>query len=98
MIYNSTMLKKLILVASFFLLAGTLSPALVRAEDTTQTCTQITQYGGAVSYVCGVTTHTPVNTGLGDNLALVGFLTLGASAFLLFLSKKAKKVVSEQSL
>jgi hypothetical protein len=35
----------------------------VRAEDV-QTCTQVTQYGGAVGIVCGV--HTPVETGLAD--------------------------------
>lgn len=35
----------------------------VKAEDV-QTCTQVTQYGGAVGIVCGV--HTPVETGLAD--------------------------------
>lgn len=35
----------------------------VRAEAV-QTCTQVTQYGGAVGIVCGA--HTPVETGLAD--------------------------------
>ncbi len=35
----------------------------VNAADV-QTCTQVTQYGGAVGIVCGV--HTPVETGLAD--------------------------------
>lgn len=35
----------------------------VMAEEV-QTCTQVTQYGGAVGIVCGV--HTPVETGLAD--------------------------------
>lgn len=35
----------------------------VHAEEV-QTCTQVTQYGGAVGIVCGV--HTPVETGLAD--------------------------------
>ena len=45
-------------------------------------------YGGGV--VCGV--HTPVNTGIGDNLALIGAILLVSSLIFLVLSKKFKKV------
>lgn len=49
----------LVTVISFF----ALTVNSVNAE-TVQTCTQVTQYGGAVSVVCGV--HTPVEAGLAD--------------------------------
>jgi len=45
-------------------------------------------YGGGV--VCGI--HTPVNTGIGDNLAVVGGVLLVSSLVFLFLSKKFNKV------
>jgi len=45
-------------------------------------------YGGGV--VCGV--HTPVNTGLGDNLAVVGAVLLVSSVIFLVLSKKFNKI------
>lgn len=48
------------LVISLQLITGLKS---VNAADV-QTCTQVTQYGGAVGIVCGV--HTPVETGLAD--------------------------------
>lgn len=54
------------------------------AQETQIICPQ--PYGGGV--VCGI--HTPVNTGLGDNLALVGAGLLVASVVFLFLSKKFK--------
>ena len=73
-------MKKLILaillLTSFFVV----KPVL--ADD--QICTQV--YGGGV--VCGA--HTPVNTGVADNLGLAGVgLTLSSGA-LFFLSKKFK--------
>jgi hypothetical protein len=86
-------MKNLIVITSFLLFAGLLSPAASYAEDSVQTCTTITQYGGSVSYICGSSTHAPVNTGLGENLALVGALTLASSGFLLFLAKRAKSTV-----
>jgi uncharacterized membrane protein len=55
-------------------------PSLAQAE--TQVCTQV--YGGGV--VCGV--HTVVNTGLGENLAFVGFVLIASSVFLHFFAKK----------
>jgi hypothetical protein len=84
------MLKKLIVVSSFLLLTGLFVPATSRAEDSTQTCTTVTQYGGSVSYICGA--HTPVETGLAESLPIIGFLSLGASGILRFLSKRANKV------
>jgi hypothetical protein len=83
--YNAPMFKRLIVISSFLLLTGLFVPATSRAEDT---CTTVTQYGGSVSYVCG--THTPVETGLAESLPLIGFVSLGASGILRFLSKRAK--------
>ncbi len=56
-------MKKLIflIALSFMLYAIRLTP--VNAADV-QTCTQVTQYGGAVGIVC--VAHTPVETGLAD--------------------------------
>lgn len=47
-------------------------------------------YGGGV--VCGIRTHvhTPVNTGIADNLPLIGAFCLGASGVLLYFSRKIK--------
>jgi len=56
------------------------------AQSTQVICPQA--YGGGV--VCGV--HTPVNTGLGDNLAVVGVILLVSSLIFFVLSKKFKKV------
>lgn len=62
------------------------SPARVLAEDSQIICPQ--PYGGGV--VCGV--HTPVATGLGDNLVVVGGVLLVSSLMFLVLSKKLNKV------
>ena len=77
-------MKKLIFVilALMFLAA----PAGVLAEEVQIICPQ--PYGGGV--VCGV--HTPVATGLGDNLATVGGVLLVSSLIFLVLSKKFKKI------
>lgn len=56
------------------------------AQETQIICPQ--PYGGGV--VCGI--HTPVNTGLGDNLAVVGAVLLVTSLIFLVLSRKFKKV------
>ena len=90
-VYSAGMLKKLIVLVSLLIFAGLFSPALSRAQDSTETCTTVTQYGGAVSYICGASTHVPVNTGIADNLALLGALSLGASGILLYFSKKFNK-------
>jgi len=62
------------------------SPARVLAQDSQIICPQ--PYGGGV--VCGI--HTPVNTGIGDNLAVVGAILLVTSLIFLVLSRKFKKV------
>lgn len=56
------------------------------AQETQIICPQ--PYGGGV--VCGI--HTPVNTGIADNLALVGAGLLFTSVVFLFLSKKFKQI------
>lgn len=81
-----TMLRKLLIVSTFLFV---LSATSVRAENT-QTCTQVTQYGGAVSYVCGA--HTPVQTGIAENLALIGSSFVGASAILSLYLRKINKL------
>ena len=74
-------------ILSLVLFASVLAfPAKSFAEDTVTICTQY--YGGGV--VCGV--HTPVNTGLGDSIALIALAIILASGVLLFLSKKIKKL------
>ena len=62
------------------------SPARVLAQDSQIICPQ--PYG--VGVVCGI--HTPVNTGIGDNLAVVGAILLVTSLIFLVLSRKFKKV------
>jgi len=62
------------------------NPARVLAQDSQIICPQ--PYGGGV--VCGI--HTPVSTGIGDNLAIVGGVLLVSSLIFLVLSKKLKRV------
>ncbi len=80
-----TYMKKVIVLAlsSAFALA---LPVRVLAEDSQIICPQ--PYGGGV--VCGV--HTPVNTGIGDNLVMIGVALLVSSIIFLVLSKKLNKV------
>jgi hypothetical protein len=73
-------MKKLIFVITALIFLAV--PAQALAEEIQVICPQ--PYGGGV--VCGV--HTPVNTGLGDNLAVVGGILLVSSLVFLFLSKK----------
>ena len=77
-------MKKLtfVILALMFLAA----PARVLAEDEQIICPQA--YGGGV--VCGV--HTPVATGLGDNLAVVGGGLLVSSVLFSILSRKFKRI------
>jgi LPXTG-motif cell wall-anchored protein len=77
-------MKKLIFVV--LALVSFAAPARVLAEDQQVICPQA--YGGGV--VCGV--HTPVNTGIGDNLAVVGGVLLVSSLMFLVLSKKFNKI------
>jgi hypothetical protein len=83
------MVKNLIVISSFLVLAGLFVPAASHAQEITQTCTTVTQYGGSVSYICGA--HTPVETGVAESLPLIGSLSLGASGILLYFSKKFNK-------
>jgi LPXTG-motif cell wall-anchored protein len=77
-------MKKLIFaILALVILA---SPARVLAQGTEIICPQ--PYGGGV--VCGI--HTPVNTGIGDNLAVVGGVLLVSSLVFLVLSRKFNKV------
>lgn len=81
--YNSGYMKKLsILVLSTLCLV--LSFGTVKAQEAT-VCTQ--SYGGGV--VCGV--HTPVNTGIADNIPLIASSFLGAGGVLAYFSRKFKK-------
>lgn len=73
-------MKKTLIIA--FALAFIAFPGKVSAEETV--CTQY--YGGGV--VCGV--HTPVNTGIAENIPLIGSLLLGSSGVFYFLSKRKK--------
>jgi LPXTG-motif cell wall-anchored protein len=75
-------MKKLII--SLIVLAFITLPSAVSAEDTVTVCTQY--YGGGV--VCGA--HTPVNTGIADNIPLIGSMLLGSSGVFFFLSKRKK--------
>lgn len=90
------MFRNFVVVLALLALTGLIKPAISLASEVTDsvpTCTSVTQYGGSVSYICGASTHVPVNTGLGENLALIGALTLLSSGFLLFLSHRAKTII-----
>ena len=84
MLYNSGLMKKLITVIT--VLAFLALPKAVSAEDTVTVCTQY--YGGGV--VCGV--HTPVETGIAENIPLIASGFLGAGGILAYFSKKGKRV------
>ena len=81
--YNAhTEMKKLIFIV--LALISLAAPARVLAQETEIICPQ--PYGGGV--VCGV--HTPVATGLGDNLAVIGGVLLVSSLIFLIISKRFK--------
>lgn len=79
--YNSASMKKLLI--SLTVLTFLVLPVSVKAEETI--CTQY--YGGGV--VCGV--HTPVETGVIDNIPLIASGFLGAGGVLAYLTKKFKR-------
>ena len=79
--YNTASMKKLIF--SLTVLGFLVLPVGVKAEETI--CTQY--YGGGV--VCGV--HTPVETGVIDNIPLIASGFLGAGGVLAYLTKKFKR-------
>ena len=83
-VYTSRInMKKLIFVILALIFLAT--PAGVLAEETEIICPQ--PYGGGV--VCGV--HVPVETGIADNIALIGSLMLGSSGIFYYFSKRANK-------
>jgi hypothetical protein len=84
------MLKKFVFLALIFVGLGVPSVALAsQVSDEQIICPQ--PYGGGV--VCGIRTrvHEPVETGIADNLALFGALTLGVSGTLFYFSKKINR-------
>lgn len=86
--YTTDLMKKLILTLT--VLAFVAFPKAVFAEGETTVCTQ--SYGGGV--VCGV--HTPVDTGIADNIPLIASLALGSSGAFFFFSKRTdRKNVSQ---
>jgi len=86
------MLKRLIVMG--LVVAALVAPKTANAEDDQIICPQ--PYGGGV--VCGVKTHKPVETGLGENLAMAGSLSLVASGVFLFLSARSKKIEYQEGL
>ena len=80
LIYTDHLMKKILIIA--VTLAFVALPGRVFAEETV--CT--TQYGGGV--ICGA--HTPVNTGIADNIPLIGSMLLGSSGVFYFLSKRKR--------
>jgi len=77
---------KSFVVSAIVLVSGLIVPTSALAQTTTLepgVCTSV--YGGGV--ICGAK-HEVVETGLGENLALVGALALGASGVLLFINRK----------
>jgi hypothetical protein len=87
MVYTSHInMKKLILAV--LALVSFANPVRVLAQETEIICPQ--PYGGGV--VCGV--HTPVSTGLGDNLAVLGGILLVSSLVFVILSKRLNKVTA----
>lgn len=83
-VYYARMMKKALF--SLAVLAFLASPTAVLAADEAIVCPQ--PYGGGV--VCGIK-HEPVNTGIADNLPLIGSGFIGASALLAYLTRKLKK-------
>ena len=77
-------MKKLIAVIAVF--AFLALPKAASAEGEVTVCTQY--YGGGV--VCGV--HTPVETGIADNLPLIASGFLGAGGALALFARKNKKI------
>ncbi len=69
------------LIVSFIALAFVALPGGVSAEEI---CSYY--YGGGV--VCG--THTPIDTGIADNIPLIGSMLLGSSGIIYFLSKRKR--------
>jgi LPXTG-motif cell wall-anchored protein len=82
------MFKKFIVLA-VVLLSLSLPKTTSAAEVVTEEIICPQPYGGGV--VCGVKTHVPVETGIAENLTLIGAGFILASGALLYFSKKANK-------
>lgn len=82
------------LITALLLAIVLLTPGVVRAEHETdaENCVETQVYGGGVGVVCGVKTHDPVDTAIGDNPVLLAGGLLLASYGFLRLSKKAKAI------
>lgn len=78
-------MKKLIVVTA--VLAFLALPRAAKAQGEVTVCTQY--YGGGV--VCGV--HTPIATGIADNLPLIASGFLGAGGILAYLTNKKNKQI-----
>lgn len=84
-------MKRLIVLLALAAAVLVVRPASVKAQTTTLepgVCTTV--YGGGV--VCGAK-HEVVETGLGENLAMVGALSILASGVLVYLNRKSNKSV-----
>lgn len=81
-------------VIILMVLTALLLPGTVKADHETdaETCIETQVYGGGVGVVCGVKTHEPVDTAIGDNLFLLAGGLLLASYGFHRLSKKAKVI------
>jgi LPXTG-motif cell wall-anchored protein len=83
------MLKKFVIFASVLALLALPKLALA-SEVVTEEIICPQPYGGGV--VCGVKTHTVLDTGLADNLPLLGAGFILASGAFLYFSKRFKKL------
>ena len=81
-----------VIVALVLLAAGLFSPALSYAQTNLEPGVCTTVYGGGV--ICGAK-HEVVETGLGENLALIGGLSILTSGVLLYFAKRNSKAVSQ---
>ena len=79
--YNSQAIMKKLFLSLAILVLTLSTPRAILAEET---CVSV--YGGGV--VCGAETHETVETGLGDNPAILGAGLLMASGIFLYLSKR----------
>lgn len=82
-------MKKLMFVLT--VLAFVAFPGKALAEDSVTICTQY--YGGGV--VCGV--HTPIETGVAENIPLIGSLILSSSGIFFYLAKRSDKIKLNQN-
>lgn len=83
-------MKRLIVIAVVCSMLYVAGLTQVNAADV-QTCTQVTQYGGAVGIVCGA--HTPVDTGLADiNPLVLASIFFTFAGYGLYEYKKLKKI------